>query len=433
MIARSLALAAVLAVSGCAYPYTPPALAPVTQPAPMRAGAAFTEARAPVTILVSIDGFRADYLDRGVTPNLSRLAAGGVSAAMRPSFPSKTFPNHWAMVTGLRPDRNGIVANNMEDVARAKDPFTMATDDPFWWDAAEPLWVTAENAGIRTATMFWPGASVAWGGTRASAWPNAVTGGVRPEDWWQFAQAIPGDQRVRGVIDWLRRPAATRPKFVTLYFDTVDTAGHEYGPDDARTTQAVADVDARIGDLVAGLAGLGQTANLVIVADHGMAATSSTRTIALDRILPESDARAVETGPYATFVPLPGRDAAVAADLLKPHDHMRCWRKQDIPVRFHYGANSRVPPFLCLAEDGWTIVKTAPDKTWTGGNHGYDNDLPDMRALFVANGPAFESGKRIATFDNVDVAPLLRDLLGLPAGAGLDGTDAPFQSVMTKR
>ncbi len=433
MIARSLALASALAASGCAYPYTPPALAPVTQAAPMAGSAAVAETRAPVTILVSIDGFRPDYLTRGVTPNLSRLAAEGVSAAMRPSFPSKTFPNHWAIVTGLRPDRNGIVANSMEDSARPKDPFTMATDDPYWWNAAEPVWVTAENAGIRTATMFWPGAGVAWGGTRASEWPNPVTGGVRPEDWWQFAQAISGEQRVRGVIDWMRRPAATRPRFVTLYFDTVDTAGHEYGPDDARTTQAVADVDARIGELVTGLAELGQATNLVIVADHGMAATSSGRTIALDRIVPEVDARAVETGPYATFVPLPGRDAAVAAELLKPHAHMNCWRKSAIPARFHYGTNPRIPQFLCLAEDGWSIVKTAPDKPWTGGNHGYDNHLPDMRALFVANGPAFAGGKKIATFDNVDVASLLRDLLGLPKGTGLDGTDTPFQSVMTKR
>lgn len=440
MIARTLAVTAAFAISGCAYPYTPPALAPVTQPAPMAAPRAMAEpqadsmaARAAVTILVSTDGFRPDYLDRGVTPNLSKLAAEGVSAAMRPSFPSKTFPNHWAIVTGLRPDRNGIVANTMEDTARPKAPFTMATDDPFWWDAAEPIWVTAEKAEIRTATMFWPGASVGWGGTRASEWPNEVTGGTRPEDWQQYAEPIPGDQRVRGVIDWLRRPAATRPKFVTLYFDTVDTAGHEYGPDDARTTAAVADVDARIGELVAGLAELGQSANLVIVADHGMAATSSARTIALNTIVPETDARAVETGPYATFAPLPGRDAAVAAELLKPHAHMSCWRKAAIPARFHYGTNPRVPPFLCLAEDGWTIVKTAPDKAWTGGNHGYDNNLPDMRALFIASGPAFAAGKRIAMFDNVDVAPLLRDLLGLPAGAGLDGNDAPFQGMMTKR
>lgn len=135
MLRSALPLAALAALGACAYPYTPPALSPVTQPAPPATGARYTtaatppaatgtryagaatapamqEARAPVTILVSIDGFRPDYLARGVTPNLSRLAATGVSANMRPSFPSKTFPNHWTLVTGLRPDRHGIVANS---------------------------------------------------------------------------------------------------------------------------------------------------------------------------------------------------------------------------------------------------------------------------------------------------------------------------------
>ena len=122
------------AVSGCAYPYTPPALAPITAPVPRTTAAAVpvSEARAPVTILVSIYGFRPDYLDRGVTPNLNRLRAGGVFASMRPSFPSITFPNHWTLVTGLRPDRSGIVGNKMEDPARPGETFTMASDDPFW-------------------------------------------------------------------------------------------------------------------------------------------------------------------------------------------------------------------------------------------------------------------------------------------------------------
>ncbi len=417
-----------LPLGACAYPYTPPALPPVTQmPAPLPASA--QREKAPVVILVSIDGFRPDYLDRGVTPNLSRLAATGVSAAMRPSFPSKTFPNHWAMVTGLRPDRNGIVANTMEDPRRPGETFTMASDDPFWWDEAEPIWVAADRAGIRTATMFWPGANVAWGGHETGG-HGVVEGGMRPDDWQQYNEAMTGWQRVNAVIDWLRRPAATRPRFVTLYFDTVDTAGHEYGPDAAGTTAAIRDVDAQIGRLTEGLAGLDQPANLVIVADHGMAATSSTRWIALDRIANPADYRVIETGPYASLTPTVGHDAALARALLAPHPHMQCWRRSAIPRPLHYGQNPRVPPFLCLAETGWTIGRTTPDKASTRGNHGYDPYAPAMRALFIAHGPAFASGKRVAAFDNVDVEPLLRDLLGLPKGPTLDGTDAPFRNVL---
>lgn len=435
MTARLLPIAALAALSACAFPHTPPALPPATTPAPPVAAAAETTARPPVTILLSIDGFRPDYLDRGATPNLSRLAAGGVSAAMRPSFPSKTFPNHWTLVTGLVPDRHGITANSMEDPQRPGETFTMASDDPFWWNAAEPIWVTAERAGIRTATMFWPGSNVAWGGTRAPEWPYETTGGLRPSDWQQYAEPVSDRQRVDALIDWLRRPAATRPHFLTLYFEEVDTAGHRFGPGDARTTQAIAAVDAAVGRLVAELAALGQPANLVIVSDHGMASTDSRRTIALDTILPATDARIVEAGPYATIAPLPGREAAVAAALLRAHPHMQCWRKAEIPARFRYGTNRRIPPYLCLGEDGadggWTIAKTAPAGARSDGSHGFDNDAPDMRALFIANGPAFRAGRRLPTFDNVDVAPLLRDLLGLPPGQGLDGTDRPFRGVLT--
>ena len=390
-----------------------------------------SDSRAPVTILISIDGFRADYLDRGVTPNLNAIAARGISAGMHPSFPSKTFPNHWTLVTGVRPDRSGIVSNNMEDVARPGVKFTMEdSKDPFWWSAAEPIWVTAEKAGIHSATMFWPGSNVGWGGTMDQESPHDVTGGVRPEDWWPFDNAIPGNRRVDGVIDWLRRPAATRPKLITLYFDTIDTAGHHYGPDAAETTRAVGEIDATIGSLVAGLEQLGQPANLVIVADHGMAATSRGRTIAMDQIADPADYRIFETGTFASLYAVPGHETALEKALLRPHDHLQCWRKAEIPARFHYGRNPRIPPYFCLAEVGWLTTKTTPKKEGDLGNHGYDNMAPEMTALFVAAGPNIKPAGKLADFGNVDIAPLMRDLLGLPAGVDLDGDDAPFKGVL---
>lgn len=424
------------AAAFAAFAHAPASLAQGSVPSPTPpatvAAAAPAEDRAPVTILISIDGFRADYLDRGVTPVLSRLAAGGVRAAMRPSFPSKTFPNHWTLVTGLRPDRNGIVANRMEDAARPGEVFTMATDDPFWWNEATPIWVDAERAGIRSATMFWPGSNVAIGGTLTKGGHGGVEGGTRPSDWMQFNQAITGPQRVNGILDWLRRPAAIRPRLLTLYFDTVDSAGHSYGPDDARTTRAVAEVDGQIGMLVDGLAALGQPANLVIVADHGMAATSSQRVVPLDSMVSLDAIHLVETGPYAALTPLPGQEATVEKALIGRHPHMECWRRQSVPVRFHYGQNPRVPAILCLAETGWLINEHAPTKTFSGGNHGYDHMSPEMAAVFIANGPAFRAGQQIKSFDNVDVYPLLRDLIGLAPRAGVDGTDAPFATVLAR-
>ncbi|PZU47397.1 MAG: alkaline phosphatase family protein [Sphingomonas sp.] len=415
------AIPALLLLAGCAATSLPPTA--VMERA---------EVREPVTIMISIDGFRADYVNPRDTPVLARLAAEGVSGPMRPSFPSKTFPNHWTLVTGLRPDQHGIVANNMEDPERPGERFTMASDDPFWWNAAEPVWVTAHRAGVRSATMFWPGSNVGWGGKRQQA-AHIVPGGIRPDDWVQFNQAISNRQRIEALLDWVRRPVENQPRLLLSYMDSVDWSGHHYGPSDPRTTETIREADARIGDLLRGLEALKQPANVLVVADHGMAATSSERVIALDSILPDGSARIVESGPYASFQPLAGREQELAEALLQPHPHMQCWRRKAIPARFAYGRNPRVPPFLCLAQVGWLILPTAPAAPFTGGNHGYDNAAPDMAALFIASGPAFRHGVKLDPFDNVDVAPLLRKLLDLPDGTGLDGDASPFDAAMTTK
>lgn len=419
-------LFALLLATGLQACVTPPVDAPrpAPAPAPARASAiALAESRQPVTILVSIDGFRPDYLTRGVTPNLNAIAAAGISASMRPSFPSITFPNHWTIVTGLRPDRHGIVGNKMEDAGHPGMTFTMQSEEPFWWTQADPIWITAERAGIRTATMFWPGSNVDFGGTR-------------PRDWQQFGHEVNNRQRVDAIIDWLRRPADTRPAFLTLYIDTVDSAGHANGPDGAKTTEAVADVDAAIGRLRSELAALGQPANLVIVADHGMAATSPDRLIRFDQLVAPDAFRFVTGGPYAGIEPMPGKEAALAAAIAAPHPHMQCWPRAKIPAALHYGQHPRVPTYICLADAGWLILDRAPaaDKpVKPGGAHGYAPADPDMAALFIASGPAIRPMGRINSFDNVDVAPLLRDLLGLPAGQDLDGDDTPFRAAMNPR
>lgn len=378
------------------------------------------EQREPVTILLSIDGFHPSYLDRGITPALSDLAEGGVRAAMRPSFPTKTFPNHWTLVTGLVPDHHGITANRMEDKGKLAEPFTMATVDPYWWNEAKPVWVEAEEAGIRSAAMFWPGSAVPWGGTAVRFGP--VTDGILPSDWQQFSIQVSNTQRVNSALDWLRRPEEIRPKFVTLYFDTVDTAGHDDGPVGDEIDAALRDVDSHIATLVAGLETLGQPANLVIVSDHGMAPTSSERVIALDELFDSSNYRLVEAGAYATFEPAEGKENEFRDAILADHDNMTCWAKEDIPERYNYGTHERIPPYFCLPETGWTITRSAPSSSWTGGNHGYDSFAPEMEAVFIANGPAFREGKSLPIFENTDIAPLLRRLVGLPQADRADGS-----------
>lgn len=391
--------------------------------------AAAQQAERPSTILISIDGMRPDYLDRGLTPNLNALKARGVAAAMRPSFPTKTFPNHYTIVTGKRPDRSGIVGNSMIDPRRPGQIFSMGDAkqalDPFWWNESEPLWITAEKAGIRSATMFWPGSEVASGD--GAAGPT-----LRPRDWMRFDQNIGNEQRVNTVLDWMRRPADIRPQLITMYFDTVDTAGHRFGPGRSpELDAAITEVDARIGELVAGLAAMGREANIVITADHGMAQTAEDRVIQLDDLIDSASYIAVEMGPYGAIEPVTGTDTRVHDALLKPHDHMQCYRKEDLPARLHYGKNPRVAAIICLAAPGWTILSGPPRYPVTGGAHGYDNADPDMLALFMAFGPSIKPTSGLPVFDNVDVYPLVARLAGfdpLPS----DGNAASLAGIVAR-
>jgi predicted AlkP superfamily pyrophosphatase or phosphodiesterase len=370
------------------------------------------EARKPVTILISIDGFRADYLNRGITPNLSKLAAEGAHGALRPSFPTKTFPNHYAIVTGKRPDTNGIVGNNMIDPRRPAVKFSLGDPkqslDPFWWDEAEPAWVTANKAGVRTATMFWPGSEVAIHETR-------------PPDWLRYDENVGYAQRVNTILDWMRRPADIRPAFVTLYFEAVDSAGHEFGPDSAEVNAAITEVDARVGELVAGLAAMRQPVQLLVVADHGMRAIDESRVIQLADLIDLPSIIAVETGPYAAIEPAAATDDRVFEALLKPHEHMTCNRREALPERLHYGKNPRVAAIICIAEPGWTILAGPPQWPVKGGAHGYDNQDGQMLALFVASGTPLKGD--IGVVDNIEVYPLMMRLIGVaPLPGDASGT-----------
>lgn len=379
------------------------------------------EQREPITILISLDGFRPDYLQRGLTPNLAQLAAGGVKAEMIPSFPSLTFPNHHTIATGLRPDRHGIIGNTMTDPSHSPD-FWVGGTDAWWWNEAVPIWVAAEKAGIPTATEIWPGTTVA-------------TNGVFPTDWHQFGFTIGMRQRTDSIIDWARRPAANRPRFMMLYIEELDHAGHEFGPDSPEVNETLIALDQQIGRMHDALASMGQPANLVVVSDHGMAARSEERVIPLYKEI-DGLGVAVEQGAYASINPLEGKDTALAETLLKPHEHMQCWRKSALPAQFEYGKNPRVPEFFCLGQTGWAVRGKAPkpgDKPWNGGTHGWDNQDPLMRAIFIANGPAFKSGVTLPAFDNVDVEPLLRELIGLPAhDSEIDGSASVFKDALSR-
>jgi predicted AlkP superfamily pyrophosphatase or phosphodiesterase len=359
-------------------------------------------------ILMSIDGYRSDYLDRGHSPVLAALAADGVRAkGMRPVFPSITYPNHYTLVTGLYPDQHGVVNNTMHDpILGSFSPSNRAANiDGRWWDGAEPIWVTAQKRGLRTASVFYPGT-------------QADIRGVRPSYWELFDSSVAPAARVDEVLSWLDLPQDQRPTLVSLYFEHVDVAGHGYGPDSPQVDEALLSVDAALGRLVSGLRQRHalDTTNLIILSDHGMSASSPDRVVLLDAIVDVNHIELTNSMVNLGIDPKPGYETEVERALLAPQQHLQCWKKETLPEKFHYGHNGRIPSIVCLAEAGW-MVSTATIESKRPhtplGEHGYDNDDPQMQGLFVAHGPSFKQHLTVPVFDNINVYALLTKLIGI--------------------
>jgi predicted AlkP superfamily pyrophosphatase or phosphodiesterase len=379
----------------------------------------------PQVLLISLDGFGAQYQGRIPTPHLDGLAARGVRARwMNPSFPTLTFPNHYTIVTGLRPARHGVVGNTMLDPAtgaRFRIGDTAAVRDRRWW-GGEPLWVTAEKQGQRAASFFWVGS-------------EAEIGGVRPTFWKPYDGRFPYRGRVDTVLAWLARTDSLRPSLVTLYFSAVDDAGHRFGPDSPEVAAAVQGVDSVIGYLLEGLRSrrLADAVNIIVVSDHGMAGTHPDRRVFVDDYLDRNLLDATSLGAFLSFNPRSGITADSIVRALSRAPHLQVYLREQTPERWHYRDHERITAVVGVAETGWTVTGRASANmerdSRPGGAHGFDSDAPEMRAIFLAAGPAFRRGITVEPFDNVHVYELVCAVLGLRPAAN-DGSLAVVRGML---
>jgi predicted AlkP superfamily pyrophosphatase or phosphodiesterase len=359
----------------------------------------------PYVVLVSLDGFRYDYAKKYGAKHLLALGTQGAIAeqGMIPSYPSLTFPNHYTLVTGLYPEHHGIVANNFYDPIRKQrysysDP---ATSSDGSWYGGTPLWVLAEKQGMRSACFFWPGS-------------EAEIDGGRPSYYLNFDDHFPDEKRIDQVIAWLRLPAEQRPHFITLYYSTVDHAGHQYGPDSPETATAVQHVDQLVGVLWADLARLQLPIDLIVVSDHGM----------------EREQGAwIDLSSYAdlkNFITVgsllyPNSEAAAEKayqELKIKSDAFTVYRRKRVPAALHYNSNAREGDPVVVANGPYALRAQVPadDRPPEAGVHGYDpRVLKSMRALFLAVGPDIRPGSKLEPFENVNVYPLVAKILGLDA------------------
>jgi predicted AlkP superfamily pyrophosphatase or phosphodiesterase len=411
-------LAATLAACAGSLPATAPAAAPAETVSGSGGVNRPEHLDKPHLILVSLDGFRPAYLDEFDLPNMRRvLARGARASAMMPVFPSLTFPNHYSLVTGLRPARHGIVANSFYDPDR-KQTYTMsaagAVTDGSWY-RGEPIWVTAERQGMVAACFFWPGS-------------EAAIGGVRPTMWRPYAGSVPNDERVETVLEWLRLPPERRPHVITLYFSEVDSASHD-GPVSAPgVEQAARSLDRSLGALLDGIDALGlrDRVYVLLTSDHGMVETTSAQTIRLDSLIDLSEIEAAFDGAVASLHVRGGRARALRVrNVLNARlEHGRAYLRDEMPERFHYRADPRVGDIVVVMDESWTLTTGARDRrrsTDRWGMHGWDPALPSMHALFVAAGPGIRAGLTVPRVENIDVYPFMAELLGLRPAPGIDG------------
>jgi len=379
----------------------------------------------PTIILISLDGFRYDYLEKHQPPNLISLARDGVQAKwMIPSFPTKTFPNHYAIATGLYPQNNGIVENSVFDRS-FNATFTMGNREEVqngrWW-LGEPIWITAEKQGQKSAPLFWPGS-------------EAEIAGKRPTYWKPYEGAMANDARVSALLGWLDLPAADRPTFLGLYFSDVDTASHDFSPDAVETRESVIKVDGDLGRLIEGLKtrGIFTQVNLIIVSDHGMATQNRNDVVILDELFDTKLAEKILwSGEIVSIFPNPETEEKIYSTLkAKLPPQAQVYRKAELPARLHYSNSSRIAPLVVLPSEGWTIstrkrfdeMKARTQNNGLKGGHGYDNEFASMRAIFIGHGPAFKKGAVIEPFENIQVYNVMTRILGLTAAPN-DGNDS---------
>jgi len=352
-------------------------------------------------ILISIDGFRWDYREKANTPGLDRMVRDGVTADLVPVFPSKTFPNHVSQATGRYVPGHGIVGNSFFD-PETYDWFDMSRTESHWF-LAEPIWITATNQDERAVTVFWPGSETEYDG-------------VMQAHWLPYTGSMPNRDRVDQLLTWLDEDDST--VFGTLYFSDVDSAGHSYGPDSSQVSGAISRVDRELVYLFEQLANRGRLAstNIIVVSDHGMTELSRDRAVFLDDYTNIDDHYISDWGPYATIDPKSRPVAEVLAEL-QNIPHAECTDEASRPEHLYFTGSVRIPPILCVADQGWGITSRpyfdSTPTNLTGSTHGFDPQDQDMHGAFYAMGPAFKQGEGHVAFEAVDLYPLMAEILQL--------------------
>lgn len=370
----------------------------------------------PYVVLISIDGFRYDYASKYGANHIAQLGQEGARAkSMIPAFPSKTFPNHYTLVTGLLPGNHGLVSNTFYSREK-KEWYSIgkkaAVTDGSWYGGV-PLWVLAEQNDMLSASFFWVGS-------------EATIRGYKPTYCYAYDGRVPNEYRLRQVVDWLKLPEEKRPHMITAYFSLVDDAGHRYGPDHDQTRDAVLEIDRMVGEFMAALDQLDLPVHVVLVSDHGMSAIS--RGIVLADWVDLEDSEVSYSFPPMIYQQDQQKVEALYRSLLEV-DNLDVYKKENIPEYLSFQNTDRIGDLILLSQPP-TVILEKPKRV-SGGTHGFDpyrND--EMGAIFYASGPQIEPGMVLSPFENIHIYPFIAELLNLPVVESIDGSSDVLRVIL---
>ncbi|XP_076122872.1 ectonucleotide pyrophosphatase/phosphodiesterase family member 7-like [Alosa pseudoharengus] len=366
-------------------------------------------------LFISFDGFRWDY-DRDVdTPHLDSMADDGVKAAyVTPPYLTLTSPTHFTLLTGRYIENHGVIHNMWFNVStqEKKQYYQSQFVDGYWDNGSLPIWITAQRQGLKAGSLHFPGT--------AATYQNETVG-VRQVEPFMYDHSNETDWRLnidKVIGDWFVQQDLD---LVTLYFGEPDKTGHKYGPDTPERRETVRQVDRTVGYIRQAVQsrGLAERLNIIITADHGMATIRrgpGVNEIILTDIpgfsLRDIKFHLVDYGPTGMLLPKDGMLEKVYSALKGGHPNLHVYKKEDMPERLHYAKHPRILPLILLADPGYVINGFYPLQ-FNKGEHGFDNEVMDMKPFFRAVGPDFHRGLQVGGFETVNIYPLMCHILGI--------------------
>ncbi len=376
-------------------------------------------------LLVSFDGFRYDYSDMVDTPNFDRIRDEGVKAeSLVPVFPTLTFPNHYSIATGCYSNKHRIISNTFYSKTLEKK-YSMydrntVIDSSFY--GAEPIWVTAEKNGLKSASYFWVGS-------------EAI--GKTPSIYKNYDSSVSFTSRVDSVISWFNLSESKRPDLVLLYFNEPDHTGHMFGPESTEIADMITQTDQLLGYIVKQINTLDirDKINLIVISDHGMSQVTQDKLIFLDDFIPR-DMVYFEGGGSIGMINEKEKEFSIKKPFKKTRyslreiykhiefvEFMDVYKTKDIPKEFNF-LNKDSPDFLLVANNGWFITdrdNSSRVGRTLNGMHGYDPKYRETHGIFYASGPSFRRGYVANSFENIHVYPIICNILNIPEYNNIDG------------